>query len=65
MSMGTDLSVRLVWDTTSESVSPMLVEKVKETLEGGLPPSRKEAMAAREDSAPGVWVGVDLSYWQI
>ena len=54
MSMGTDLSVRLVWDVTSESVSPMLVEKVKETLEGGLPPSREEAMAAREDSAPGV-----------
>ena len=35
----------------------MLVEKVKETLEGGLPPSHEEAMAAREDSAPGVWVG--------
>ena len=32
----------------------MLVEKVKETLEGGLPPLREEAMAAREDSAPGV-----------
>ena len=46
MSMGTDLSVRPVWDATSESVSPMLVEKVKETLEGCLPPSHEEAMAA-------------------
>ena len=60
MSIGIDLSVRPVWDATSESVSPMLVEKVKETLEGGLPPSREAAMAAREDSAPGVWEGRPL-----
>ena len=44
--MGIDLSVRPVWDATSELVSPMLVEKVKETLEGGLPPSREAALAA-------------------
>ena len=46
MSIGIDLSVRPVWDVTSELVSPMLVEKVKETFEGGLPPLCEEAMAA-------------------
>ena len=60
MSMGIDLSVRPVWDATSESVSPMLVEKVKETLDGGLPPLCEAALAARDDSAPGVWRGRPL-----